>query len=146
MFRKKNKDIEILLSYERHAGKELLKFPGGGVEHLEGPEKALVREFKEEAGCNIEIQKFFYVSPHFHKSYFRSMQLLGLYYLVKSLSGEPLTDVVKMTRDDPEHTQKLFWKKFRDLKSVDFVHKLDQEVLAEIQRELNTIVVSLGLC
>ena len=45
---------KILISAETVAGRDILKFPGGGVECEETPEEALVREFKEE--CQILIK------------------------------------------------------------------------------------------
>jgi 8-oxo-dGTP pyrophosphatase MutT (NUDIX family) len=44
----------VLISAETVAGREVLKFPGGGVEPNETPEAALVREFREE--CSIEVR------------------------------------------------------------------------------------------
>ena len=45
---------KVLISAETVAGRDILKFPGGGVESGETPEKALVREFEEE--CQILIK------------------------------------------------------------------------------------------
>ena len=45
---------KVLISAETVAGRDILKFPGGGVESGETTEKALVREFEEE--CQILIK------------------------------------------------------------------------------------------
>ncbi len=48
------RDGLVLVSAERVAGLEILKFPGGGVEPDETPEHGLSREFQEECGLEIE--------------------------------------------------------------------------------------------
>lgn len=48
------KDKKIALIKKARGGyKGLLAIPGGGIEHGESPEDALVREIKEEAGVDV---------------------------------------------------------------------------------------------
>src|SRR5689334_20900406 len=111
---------EVLVMDETVMGKHLRKFPGGGVEHLEAPGIALVREFKEELGVEIKLGSLLYVSPHFHKSFFRPQQLVGLYWEVELVSGTPKAQVPKA---------QVTWRKISELKPDDFTHALDQEVV-----------------
>ncbi len=101
-------------------GKPLRKFPGGGVEHLEAPGIALIREFKEELGVEVRLGPLLYVSPHFHKSFFRPQQLIGLYWEVELVSGTPQAQVPKARVD---------WHPIATLKPLEFTHALDQEVV-----------------
>lgn len=110
---------EVLVMDEIIQGKHLHKFPGGGVEHLEGPGPALIREFKEELGVEVELGKFLYASPNFHRSFFRPQQLIGLYWEVVLKSGIPTSQVPKA---------QITWRPLRELTSAEFTHSLDQEV------------------
>ena len=65
---------KILISAETVAGRDILKFPGGGVESEETPEEALVREFKEECQNLIKPLKLLnapgtLLSPWTHSLY-----------------------------------------------------------------------------
>lgn len=110
---------EVLVMDEVIKGKPLTKFPGGGVEHLEAPGQALVREFKEELGVDVRLGPLLYVSPHFHKSFFRPQQLVGLYWEVSVISGTPEPQVPNAH---------VMWHRISELKPTHFTHALDQEV------------------
>lgn len=72
----------VLISAERVAGRDVLKFPGGAVEPGETPEMALVREFMEECTLNVRPVRLLHVpgtllSPWTHSNY------TPVYYLVE---------------------------------------------------------------
>ena len=52
------KDDQIALIERHRAGLHYFTFPGGHVEPGETPEKAAVREAKEELGLEVTIQRF----------------------------------------------------------------------------------------
>ena len=90
------RDTKVLISEEKVADKDILKFPGGGVEPNETPEQALRREFMEECSLSIEVVRLLHVpgtlfSPWTHTYY------TPMYYNVNgkgdpvSPSHEPLT-------------------------------------------------------
>lgn len=73
---------DILLIHRISFGKEYYVFPGGGVEGGETPEKAALREVKEETSLEIEIDKLLY-----HHIYDDNTE--QFFYLCKYISGEP---------------------------------------------------------
>jgi 8-oxo-dGTP diphosphatase len=80
-----NRNSEILLSDEYRNGTSFTKFPGGGLEFGEGLHEAVIREFQEELGIHISVEKLFYVNEFFQPSAFSKQdQLLSFYYLVKT--------------------------------------------------------------
>ena len=72
----------VLISAERVAGREILKFPGGGIEADETPEQGLIRKFREECSILIRPLRLLHVpgtllSPWTHTNY------TPIYYLVE---------------------------------------------------------------
>ena len=64
----------VVISREKVAEKDILKFPGGGVEPNETPEQALQREFMEECSLSIKVIRLLHVpgtlfSPWTHTHY-----------------------------------------------------------------------------
>ncbi len=81
------RDGRILVSKENYQGRELIKFPGGGVEYGEGVKEALIREWQEETVCAIEIKSLFYVTEDFIQSAFiEEDQIVSFYYIVTTES------------------------------------------------------------
>ena len=86
-----NSEDEILLS-KRPQDKHLSgfwEFPGGKVEEGETPEKALVREIKEE--LNIDIESKCIAPLSFSEFDYKEFQLLLLLYICRRWDGEPMS-------------------------------------------------------
>ena len=86
-----NNENEILLS-QRPEKKHLSgfwEFPGGKVEGGETPEKALIREVKEE--LNIDINNKCIAPLSFSEFDYKNFQLLLLLYVCRRWDGEPMS-------------------------------------------------------
>ncbi len=89
-----NDNKEVLVTDEFRFGKEMTKFPGGGLNWGEGTIECLQREFREELGCEIETIKHFYTTDFFQKSAFHAdHQLISIYYIVKNTT--PFAPAIK---------------------------------------------------
>ena len=73
-------DNKVALIERHRAGLEYYVFPGGGVEEGETPERAAIREAKEELGVEVAIKQKVAV-VHFGLS-------TQIYYLVEQVGGE----------------------------------------------------------
>jgi 8-oxo-dGTP pyrophosphatase MutT (NUDIX family) len=58
--------------------------PGGRCELLESSKDTLVREFMEEAGATVHVQRLLWVIENFYKAHGETFHELGLYYLTES--------------------------------------------------------------
>jgi len=121
----------ILISHEKFPDKTLVKFPGGGIEFKEGPALAIKREMSEEAGLNVTVGPIFYISPNFHKSYFRPQQLIALYWRIfpANLKNVPI-EFAEL--DNGTMKQRLLWHPLQQLKTQDLTTAIDQEVISMI--------------
>lgn len=80
---------QVLVSAEHALGRDILKFPGGGVEKGETPEQALVREFMEEGALRITPQALLH-APGTLYSHWTHARYTPIYYRVEG-SGDPVT-------------------------------------------------------
>ena len=79
----------LVLIAQRPAHKHLAlqwEFPGGKVEPDESPEAAIVREIKEELGCDIIITR---TLPRFTHAYAVVIEMIPFVCLLSSGSPEP---------------------------------------------------------
>lgn len=115
-----NRD-RILLCKEKIREKDVVKFPGGGLEYGEGTIDCLKREFREELAVDIENIRHFYTTDFFVESAFRSdQQVISIYYLLDA-------DPEKIAPPDDEI--EFFWKDISSLSENDVTLIIDKKVV-----------------
>ena len=119
----------ILLSKELIMGQEVIKFPGGGLEHGEGLIEGLNREFKEEMGQRIYNVKHYYTTDFFQRSSFKlTDQLISIYYTGK-LKHKVVNKINKPKKEQPV----FIWEKLERLNEVKFKFPIDQLIIKKLK-------------
>ena len=119
----------ILLSKELIMGEEVIKFPGGGLEHGEGLIEGLNREFKEEMGQRIYNVKHYYTTDFFQRSSFKfTDQLISIYY-----TGKLKHKVVNKINKPKKEQQVFIWEKLERLNEVKFKFPIDQLIIKKLK-------------
>jgi ADP-ribose pyrophosphatase YjhB (NUDIX family) len=78
----------LLVSDEHIKGRNITKFPGGGLEFGEGTLECLKREMMEETGCEFQIEEHFYTTDFFVESVFDpTKQVISIYYRMKPVGA-----------------------------------------------------------
>ena len=125
-----NDKNEVLVTDEFRFGKEMTKFPGGGLQFGEGTIDCLKREFIEELNCKIKIVKHFYTTDFFQPSAFhKDHQLISIYYIVKNIS--PLKNKISKSKFDfkkKEGAQSFRWISLSTICKDDFTFPIDKKI------------------
>ena len=133
----------VLVADELIKGREITKFPGGGLEFGEGTLDCIKREFKEEAGQEIEVIRHFYTTDFFVESAFNpESQVISIYYLVKFISELSFAvknkkfDFIQRTNDVPITTGIVFrWIPLKEISEKEFTFVIDKKVAEMIKTE-----------
>lgn len=123
-----NNQEEIIVSKEFYTDKWLTKFPGGGLEYGEGLIDGLIREWKEELDCDIEVIEHFYTTDFFQISAWDQSQVISIYYLVK------IPNAITLPLDNGE--EKFYWCIIKQLKSIINL-PIDRIVVEKLIKYLN---------
>ena len=125
-----NKNKEVLITDEFRSGKEMTKFPGGGLQFGEGTTDCLKREFLEELDCNIDVVAHFYTTDFFQASAFQDdHQLISVYYFIKNTT--PLFIRISKKKFDfkkIEYAQSFRWVSLSELHHEMFTFPIDKKV------------------
>jgi ADP-ribose pyrophosphatase YjhB (NUDIX family) len=93
------KGDKILISNENIDGFKMLKLPGGGLEYGEGPVECVIREFQEELGVSVEVNRLLHTTETFISSAFkRHEQVIAIHYLVTSNDAIASMEITQPTR------------------------------------------------
>jgi len=133
-----NNKKEVLLTDEFRLGMRMTKFPGGGLEFGEGTVECLRREFREETGQEINIQRHYYTTDFFQQTLHLPvpLQIISIYYLAGLERPEKLTTTdKKFDFEDVDGAQTFRWEKLATLKAGEFTFPIDKVVLKMLQEE-----------
>jgi ADP-ribose pyrophosphatase YjhB (NUDIX family) len=127
-----NNEQQVLVTDELIQGREITKFPGGGLEFGESTIECLIRELKEEADMEIEVIKHFYTTDFFQVSAFNpNAQVISIYYLIRPLQGLTIPISIKPF-DFPERIEGAINFRLISLKDIseeDFTFLIDKKVV-----------------
>ncbi len=133
-----NEKKEVLVADEIIKGREITKFPGGGLEFGEGTIDCIKREFVEETGQEVEVIRHFYTTDFFVPSAFHSdHQVISIYYLVK-LKEAPKFEMKQKRFDFPVKSDDVFvfrWLPFKKINADEFTFEIDKKVAELIRQE-----------
>ena len=137
-----NDQQQLLVTDEYRFEKKITKFLGGGLHFGEGTLDCIKREMMEETGNETEVIRHFYTTDFFQRSAFNpAQQVIGIYYLVRSLV--PIKIDVKEKPFDfdslTEGAQVFRWIPLAELKKEDFTFPIDRKV-ADLLIKYNTNV------
>lgn len=129
-----NEFNEVLLSDEYRFGHFFTKFPGGGVEHQEGVEAALLRELQEELGLVVYNYRFFYFNEFHQSSAFDQSNLVAFYYIIRLPKHEfPASEQYQIPFDIEQEKQR--WVELAELEAAALTFPIDQIVLEKLKAE-----------
>ncbi|RYD57703.1 MAG: NUDIX domain-containing protein [Sphingobacteriales bacterium] len=117
---------KILVNEEQIRGKQVIKFPGGGLDWGEGTIDCLKREWREELGADIEVLEHFYTTDFFQHSAYDDSQVISIYYLVAGANPEDaITNHVAEERT--------YWMPLKEVSADIFTLPIDKHVGGMLQ-------------
>ena len=125
------RDGQFLIVEERSSGVVVLNQPGGHIEAGESPEQAVVRETREEAGCDVAVDGLLDVYLWIHPQ--TRQNFLRIVYVANLLREDPACDL-----DDAIHA--VHWygpadlrKRRRELRSPVVLRVIDDYLTGKRQ-------------
>lgn len=122
----------VLITDELIAGRQITKFPGGGLEFGESTIDCIKREFIEEMNLEIEVLSHFYTTDFFVPSAFDDSQLISIYYRVKPANVE-LNEVSIFDNEQ----QSFKWLPLNIINADDFTFPIDKRVAEMLRNKDN---------
>jgi 8-oxo-dGTP diphosphatase len=125
------KDGNVLVSDEFIKGRNITKFPGGGLEYGEGTKQCVIREFEEELELKIDVNEHFYTTDFFVNSAFSTnSQVISIYYKVSTNHplNFPISNTVFDFKEVKEGAQSMRWVPLKTISENDFTFIIDKHV------------------
>ncbi len=130
---------KVLVADELIKGKEVTKFPGGGLEFGEGTLDCIKREFLEETGQEVKVIRHFYTTDFFVASAFHpDNQVISIYYQVEFVAAPAFKENEKRV-DTGENVHSSFvlrWIPLSTISEEEFTFAIDKKVASLLISEL----------
>lgn len=110
------KDDKILV--QRPKGSFEFALPGGHVKIGESSDKTLVREFKEETGADIIVQRLIWVEEYFCSMSQRDYHGLAFYYLIDLEVDNQIKDDGEFVSQKDNCDVLIGWLPIKELKDI----------------------------
>lgn len=132
-------DNRVLVSIEFIHGREITKFPGGGLQWGEGMADCVKREFMEETGLEVQTGKCFYLTDYFVTSVFnKDQQVISSYFLTEILPGQQVPlEKIKNGADGVAEWHQLKWIDLKEINPDMFYFPIDKKVVELLLKEFN---------
>lgn len=128
---------EVLLTDEFRFGKEITKFPGGGLIKGEGTIDCLKREFMEECSMHVEVKAHFYTTDFYQRSAFDDTQVISIYYLIEGKEPVCLETRERMDFSERRDGAQLFrWQALAGLEPEDLTFPIDSKVAGMLKENI----------
>lgn len=116
--------------------------PGGHVKLGEDTESAIIREFKEETGYNIKINKLIYMTENFFiRNNGKKIQELGVYYLL-DLENEKDIDYNEYKTMDENIELQLKWFSMEEFINIEFKPKELKEKIVNRNTDCEHLIIN----
>lgn len=122
---------KLLVNEEQIRGRQVIKFPGGGLDWGEGAIDCLKREWKEELNIDIEVKDHFYTTDFFQASAFDDSQVISIYYRVSAELPKILVNHVP--------NERTYWLDAKEVSEDTFTLPIDKIVGRMLQQELRPV-------
>ena len=135
-----NTKNQVLLAHERIDNFNFTKFPGGGLEFGESTLDCIKREFKEETGLNISVEKHVYTTDFFQQSVWVSTdQIISVYYQVSTSDDLSNFDLAERTLAYGKREEHIWfeWVDLVNLTPAMLTFPIDKKVAEMLHSTLN---------
>ena len=132
------RDGKILVQREKDGTEYAL--PGGAVQMLETTEEALVREYKEETGADIEIKHLLWTEEDFWNYKGRRHHGLAYYYLIDFCDGSDIPETEEFISQKDDCNVVLGWMPIDKLKDITIYPTFLKDEIYNLNGELKHFI------